>query len=300
MLAPLAGRTAVVTGASSGIGRAIAEAFGAEHAHVVLAGAAIAPMEDSVERIAAAGGTAEAHVVNVRVPEEVAVLVADAASSTGRLDVMVNNAGVSYPEPITSADPEHWREMLETNVLGLLAGCQAAVRAMRRRRRAGTSSTSRRSQRTDRTRASTAPPSTLSTASRTRCAGADRRPDPGRDRHARSHRDELRPELRPCGAERVGLRCGHRTGRGDPRHADPGRGPRAAQSSLPEHLCTPVDVADAVVFAVTRRPGRTSARSSSGRTRTSTSNERPTWATVRPGVGLPASAARDLWRPLAL
>src|SRR5580704_12003619 len=128
---PLAGRTAIVTGASSGIGRAIAEAFGAEHAHVVLAGRSLAPMEESVERIIAAGGTAEAHVVNVRVPEEVQQLVTAAAASTGRLDIMVNNAGVSYPEPIALADPEHWREMFEVNVLGLLAGCQAAVRVMR-------------------------------------------------------------------------------------------------------------------------------------------------------------------------
>src|SRR5580658_1602953 len=90
----LKGRTAVVTGASSGIGRAIAEAFGAEHAHVVLAGRSLAPMEESVERIIAAGGTAEAHVVNVRVPEEVQQLVTAAAASTGRLDIMVNNAGV--------------------------------------------------------------------------------------------------------------------------------------------------------------------------------------------------------------
>jgi NAD(P)-dependent dehydrogenase (short-subunit alcohol dehydrogenase family) len=101
----LSGRTTVVTGASSGIGRAIAEAFGAEHAHVVLAGRSTAPMEESVKRIVAAGGTAEAHVVNVRVPEEVDQLVSNAAATTGRLDVMVNIAGVSYPEPITLADP---------------------------------------------------------------------------------------------------------------------------------------------------------------------------------------------------
>jgi len=59
-------------------------------------------------------------------------LVDRAANETGRLDIMVNNAGVSHPSPIIEADPEGWREMLETNILGLLAGCQAAVRAMRR------------------------------------------------------------------------------------------------------------------------------------------------------------------------
>ena len=44
---------------------------------------------------------------------------------------MVNNAGVSFPEPIMDGDPEHWRIMLETNILALLVGSQAAVRAMR-------------------------------------------------------------------------------------------------------------------------------------------------------------------------
>jgi NADP-dependent 3-hydroxy acid dehydrogenase YdfG len=52
-------------------------------------------------------------------------------AATGRLDVMVNNAGLSHPEPIVEGDPEGWRAMLETNVLALLVGCQAAVRAMR-------------------------------------------------------------------------------------------------------------------------------------------------------------------------
>ncbi|MGA2520257.1 MAG: SDR family oxidoreductase [Acidimicrobiales bacterium] len=129
--AALAGRTAVVTGASSGIGRAVAEALGVAGAHVVLGGRTPEAMEQSVARISAAGGTAEAHVHDVRVVDQARALVDQAVSSTGRLDVMVNNAGVSYPETIVDADPEHWRTMLETNVLALLVGSQAAVRAMR-------------------------------------------------------------------------------------------------------------------------------------------------------------------------
>jgi NADP-dependent 3-hydroxy acid dehydrogenase YdfG len=252
----LAGRTAVVTGASSGIGRAIAEAFGAERAHVVLAGRTIVPMEASIERIVVAGGTAEAHQVNVRVPDEVASLVADAASSTGRLDIMVNNAGVSYPEPITSADPEHWREMFETNVLGLLAGCQAAVKAMRA------------------------------------CGGgghivnisslAAHRPDSGvygSTKHAvNCISNTLRQELLEDPIQVVTIMPGAiatsfarnfdpavinalaSAAGAEPVEVIPGKQLpdevlAAAQSSLPEHLCTPVDVADAVVFAVTRRPG---------------------------------------------
>jgi NADP-dependent 3-hydroxy acid dehydrogenase YdfG len=127
----LAGRTAVVTGASSGIGRAIAEALGGAGAHVVLGGRTKTAMDESVAHITATGGTAEAHVHDVRDVAEARALVDKATESTGRLDVMVNNAGVSYPEAIVDADPEHWRVMLETNVLALLVGSQAAVHAMR-------------------------------------------------------------------------------------------------------------------------------------------------------------------------
>jgi NADP-dependent 3-hydroxy acid dehydrogenase YdfG len=129
--ASLAGKTAVVTGASSGIGRAIAETLGAAGAHVVLAGRTRADMTAAQQRIAAAGGGATVVAVDVREPGAVANLVEGAVRDTGRLDIMVNNAGVSYPSPIVDADPEHWRAMFETNVLALLAGCQAAVRAMR-------------------------------------------------------------------------------------------------------------------------------------------------------------------------
>lgn len=127
----LSGKTAVVTGASSGIGRAIAERLGAEGAHVFLGGRTRAAMDASAKRIQERGGRASVVTLDVRDPAQVQGLVDAAQGETGRVDVMVNNAGLSYPEPITEADPEHWRAMLETNLLGLLMGCQAAVRAMR-------------------------------------------------------------------------------------------------------------------------------------------------------------------------
>ncbi|HEY5026215.1 MAG TPA: SDR family oxidoreductase [Acidimicrobiales bacterium] len=127
----LTGRTAVVTGASSGIGRAIAESLGGAGAHVVLGGRTQDAMDASVKQIVAAGGTAEAHVHDVRNVAEARALVDHAVASRGRLDVMVNNAGVSHPESIVDGDPEHWRVMLETNILALLVGSQAAVHAMR-------------------------------------------------------------------------------------------------------------------------------------------------------------------------
>ena len=127
----LSGRTAVVTGASSGIGRAVAERLGSGRAHVVLAGRDEEALDASAARVVAAGGTAHAVVADLRDPKAVQGLVDTAVGDTGRLDVMVNNAGLAHLGPVVGADPEHWRAMLETNVLALLAGCSAAVEAMR-------------------------------------------------------------------------------------------------------------------------------------------------------------------------
>jgi len=127
----LQGKTAIVTGASSGIGRAIAEALGAAGAHVFLAGRTRSAMDESKTRIERHGGRATTVALDVRDVAQVRRLVDDAVQATGRLDIMVNNAGLSYPNPIVDGDPDQWREMLETNVLALLVGCQAAIRAMR-------------------------------------------------------------------------------------------------------------------------------------------------------------------------
>jgi NADP-dependent 3-hydroxy acid dehydrogenase YdfG len=129
---PLSGRTAIVTGASSGIGRAIAERLGSAGAHVYLAGRTRAAMEEAKARIEQAGGKASVEAFDIREEERFRALVDRAAEETGRLDVLVNNAGLSYPRGVVDGDPKEWREMLETNVLALLVGCQAAVRAMRR------------------------------------------------------------------------------------------------------------------------------------------------------------------------
>ncbi len=128
----LEGKTAVVTGASSGIGRSIAERLGSAGARVYLVGRSAEPMEASRVRIEEAGGKAEVVPLDVRNVDALRGLVERAAEDTGRVDVMVNNAGLDYPDKIADADPERWREMLEVNILALLVGSQAAIRAMRR------------------------------------------------------------------------------------------------------------------------------------------------------------------------
>ena len=128
---PLEGRTAIVTGASSGIGRAIAEHLGQAGARVILSGRTASSMEESQKNIEEAGGQATVITADVRDVAQVRGLIDAAVDATGRLDIMVNNAGLEYPDTIIEGDPEEWRTMLETNVLALLVGCQAAVKAMR-------------------------------------------------------------------------------------------------------------------------------------------------------------------------
>ncbi|HTR61830.1 MAG TPA: SDR family oxidoreductase [Candidatus Binataceae bacterium] len=127
----LAGKTAVVTGASSGIGRAIAIHLARAGAHVFLGGRTQSSLAESAAAAGAAGGKATPVAGDLRDPKQVQALVDRAVKDTGRLDVMVNNAGVEFPSSIIEGDPEKWRTMLETNILALLVGSQSAVRAMR-------------------------------------------------------------------------------------------------------------------------------------------------------------------------
>ena len=217
---------------------------------------------------------AEAHVHDVRDVAEARALVDEAVSSTGRLDVMVNNAGVSYPGTIVDADPEHWRIMLETNVLALLVGSQAAVRAMR----ACSAERPHREHlvggvaqpRLGRLRRHQARRELHQRVPAPRAAG---RAHQGGDDHARRHRHELRPQLRP----RRARAHGELDGRGRrPAQFTPGdrlsdEVLASAQQSMAEHLCAPEDVAEAVLWAITR-PGRRAPgrRSWCGPRRTST------------------------------
>jgi NADP-dependent 3-hydroxy acid dehydrogenase YdfG len=127
----LKAQTAIVTGASSGIGRAIAEVLGAEGAHVFLIGRTLEALQDSKTRIEQTGGQASIAVFDLRKVSKLQEFITQTQQQTGRLDILVNNAGVQFPAPIAESDPEDWRAMLETNVLALLAGSQAAIRAMR-------------------------------------------------------------------------------------------------------------------------------------------------------------------------
>ena len=125
----LQGKIALVTGASKGIGAAIAESMAAEGALVVVNYASSkSGAEAVVARIAQNGGKAVAVQADVSKPVEIERLVSEARKAFGRLDILVNNAGIYEFAPLESVTPEHFHKQFNLNVLGLLLTTQEAVR----------------------------------------------------------------------------------------------------------------------------------------------------------------------------
>lgn len=128
---PLQGRTAVVTGASSGIGRAVALRLAAAGAAVVPAARRAARLEELAGSIREAGGVVTPQPTDVTRREEVEALAEVATSTYGSLDIWVNNAGVMPLSPLVERRVEDWIQMVEVNINGVLYGLAAALPAMR-------------------------------------------------------------------------------------------------------------------------------------------------------------------------
>jgi len=127
-MAKLTGKVAVVTGASKGIGAAIAEKLGAEGAKVVVNYAHDRAGADAVvDKIEAAGGQAIAVQADVSKPADIKKLFAATSSTFGNVDILVNNAGVYEFAPLDSIDEAHFRKIFDLNVLGLLLTTKEAV-----------------------------------------------------------------------------------------------------------------------------------------------------------------------------
>jgi len=127
---PLAGRVGVVTGASSGIGAATARALAAAGMKVVLGARREERLTAVCAEIRDAGGIADAVATDLRDERQVTALVDAAAARHGRLDALVNNAGTGVVRLVEDGRVDEWRAILETNVLGTLVACRAALRHM--------------------------------------------------------------------------------------------------------------------------------------------------------------------------
>lgn len=120
-------KNVIVTGGSSGIGRATALAFAAEGARVLAVGRSAERLAD----VAREGGDAiETVVTDVSVPAQARRLVGEAIERMGRVHVLVNNAGVAYSEPVLEISEETWRATMATNVDGVFFASQEAARHM--------------------------------------------------------------------------------------------------------------------------------------------------------------------------
>jgi len=134
MMARLQGRVSLVTGASRGIGRAIARALGAEGAHVVLAARDAGRLAEAVAEIRGDGGSAEPVTLDVAERASVEAAFASVVSAHGRIDHLVNNAGVTRDNLLLRMKDEEWQQVLATNLTGVFLCTQAALRPMLKQR----------------------------------------------------------------------------------------------------------------------------------------------------------------------
>jgi NADP-dependent 3-hydroxy acid dehydrogenase YdfG len=125
--AVVAGRTVLVTGASSGIGEATARALAADGADVALLARRGERIESLAETLRRSGARALPIEADVGDREQAEAAVARAAAELGRLDLVVNNAGVMLLGPIVEAPVEEWQQMVQVNLLGLLYVSRAAL-----------------------------------------------------------------------------------------------------------------------------------------------------------------------------
>jgi NADP-dependent 3-hydroxy acid dehydrogenase YdfG len=129
----LNGRIAIVTGASSGIGAATAGMLGREGATVVLVARRADRLAALASGINAAGGKSHAIAADVARESEARRVVAEALAQHGRVDILVNSAGIIRPGSVEEADPATWRELVDINLLSPMYMSQAAIRDMRTR-----------------------------------------------------------------------------------------------------------------------------------------------------------------------
>ena len=131
----LKGKTALVTGSTSGIGLGIARALAAEGADIAMNGfgdaALIETMRAAIE--AEFGVRATYVAADLGVPAQIAAMVSAAGAALGKVDILVNNAGIQFVSPIESFPDDQWDKVIAVNLSGVFHGMKAAIPGMRKR-----------------------------------------------------------------------------------------------------------------------------------------------------------------------
>jgi len=133
-MSELSGRVAIVTGASRGIGRAIALELGRRGAVVVVADMLTDEAAAVVQEIAAAGGAAEAATVDITDQPAVEAMVQGVVAARGRIDILVNNAGIARDQLLMRMKRAEWDQVLAVNLTGAFTCTQAVLRPMMKQR----------------------------------------------------------------------------------------------------------------------------------------------------------------------
>lgn len=125
-------RVAFVTGASRGIGRAIAIRLASDGRHVALCSRSESPLQDLKSEIEAIGGSASVVTADVSKRDELAQAIESVADQHGRLDVLVNNAGITKDTLLLRMSDADWDDVISTNLSSVFVACRAAARPMMR------------------------------------------------------------------------------------------------------------------------------------------------------------------------
>ena len=127
MSGSLAGRTAVITGASKGLGKAMALALAAEGARIALVSRDAALLDGVAREIATAGGDSSAFPSDVTSEEQVCTIADQIVARFGKVNILINNAGINIRKPVTDFTLAEWRRVMDTNLTAAFLMCRAFV-----------------------------------------------------------------------------------------------------------------------------------------------------------------------------
>jgi NAD(P)-dependent dehydrogenase (short-subunit alcohol dehydrogenase family) len=120
-------RVAVITGAGSGIGQAMARLFAREGARILAADVNESTAQETAHMITETGGTCRTFAVDVSRPDQVRAMIDQAIAAFGRIDILCNNAGIGSTTDVVECEPDEWDRVMTVNVKSVYLGCKYAI-----------------------------------------------------------------------------------------------------------------------------------------------------------------------------